>query len=351
MPADNPTENLSILSDAQRGFDTAMRGYDRRQVDEMLASLDEEVRGANSVRNAAVARSADLAAQLASAHAQVEALRRQLSTATEEITIGNVDTRARELLETARANATKVRSEALAYEQHVRLVADEAADRIRANARIEAEQTLEAAKRRHTEADDTFRRRIAEADRYRAEITERSEREIAQAREQEAQLTREATAERSRLDAEAEAARARADAEVRERLATAEEDFEIALRGRRTAEAASSAEQLAAAEAAAHRTAADAAAEAGRLVSDATAQADRLVSEATAHATTTVQAATEQVERLDAQRDRTHADLAALHERLADVISGAGVTVTAIATGRPSPTRSAGPVEPPADGG
>ncbi len=299
MTDENPTEALSILTDASRGFDTAMRGYDRRQVDAMLARLDDDVRSAAAERDAATARSADLAAQLASSFAQIESLRRQLRTATETVNADNIDARVREQLDSANAEAARIRGDAETYLNQARIGADEAAERIRANARLEAEQIVEAATRRQADADETFRRRIAEADRYRLEITERTEREVAAAREQEQQITTEAATERdlldaaalaertrldteaeelrTRLDAEALAERTRLDTESAQRRATADEDFEITLRERRKVEQERSAREI--------------------------------------------KAAQDEVERLKAHRSRIHSDLDGLHASLADVIT------------------------------
>src|SRR5215475_8465078 len=113
MSSENYADALPILSD--RGFDTAMRGYDRRQVDEYVANLDDEVRAATADRDAALARCADLAAQLASMHAQIESLRRQVRRANEHVTTENVDTRVREMLDSAAAEAAKMRTDADAY--------------------------------------------------------------------------------------------------------------------------------------------------------------------------------------------------------------------------------------------
>jgi hypothetical protein len=133
---------------------------------------------------------------------------------------------------------------------------------------------------------------------------------VALAREQEAQLTLEASTERARLDAEAlavrtnldtaaETERTRAEAEVRSRIALAEEDFEITLRRRRTAESQASEQQIA----------------------EAQATAQRLVAEATDESARRVQQATLTVQGLRAQRDRVHADLGALHNALGGLIT------------------------------
>ena len=56
--------------------DPAMRGYDRAQVDNYLATIDAELRATTGERDAIAARSADIAAQLASSHAQVAGVSR-----------------------------------------------------------------------------------------------------------------------------------------------------------------------------------------------------------------------------------------------------------------------------------
>ena len=101
MRGEPHSDVLTILSDAQRGFDSGIRGYDRAQVDQFLAHLEDELRAAMSDRDASAARSADLAAQLGSAQAQIESLRRQLRTASESITTENVDTRVRQIVDAA----------------------------------------------------------------------------------------------------------------------------------------------------------------------------------------------------------------------------------------------------------
>jgi len=103
---------LSILADASRGFDTAMRGYDRRQVDEYIAELDEEFRQSIVDRDSAAARSADLAAQLASAQAQIESLKRQVRAAAEPVNASNADEHVQRLVASAREMANSIRREA-----------------------------------------------------------------------------------------------------------------------------------------------------------------------------------------------------------------------------------------------
>ena len=89
MTQENASDVLPMLTDAHRGFDQALRGYDRSQVDQYFGQQEDELRATIAERDAATARSADLAAQLASAQAQIESLRRQLRTATETVTADN----------------------------------------------------------------------------------------------------------------------------------------------------------------------------------------------------------------------------------------------------------------------
>src|SRR6185437_11313921 len=83
---------------AERGFDTAMRGYDRRQVDLYVAQLEDELQATVAAREAAVAQ---LTAQLANSNAQLDSLRRQLQAAAEPATEENVEPRVRKILESA----------------------------------------------------------------------------------------------------------------------------------------------------------------------------------------------------------------------------------------------------------
>ncbi len=46
MSVDKSLDALNLMGDSPRAFDTAMRGYDRRQVDDLIRGLDEELRTA-----------------------------------------------------------------------------------------------------------------------------------------------------------------------------------------------------------------------------------------------------------------------------------------------------------------
>jgi cell division septum initiation protein DivIVA len=290
MASDHPTDVLPILADAHRGFDAAIRGYDRAQVDEHLNNMDEELRAAARERDSIAARSADLAAQLASTQAQVESLRRQLRAATEGVTADNVDERVRQMLDAARAEATTTLAAAEAEVQAMQSGADDAVVRTKAVARAEADEILAEATERHVEADEMFRKRLAEAEQYRADVEADLAESLKRTHAEEDRLTAEADAERNRMDAEHAAERARLDAESVARRKLAEEDFEITLRLRRTAEVEVS---------------------------------ERLKAEAEAKAAQMVADAEQEVRRLIGLRDDAQAQLRQLHDRLGEAIEAA----------------------------
>ena len=199
MTSETPTDVLPILADAGRGFDAALRGYDRTQVDHYLDEADDEVRTARAERDAALSRSADLAAQLASALAQIESLRRQVTDAEERVS-----------------------------------------QRIRLRAEQEAQEILARATQRHAEADEMFRQRLAEAERRRTDIETALARTEAESIERDRQLTEAARSTREQLDASSTAERDRLDAESLAARTQADTDFELVLRERRSAELAES---------------------------------------------------------------------------------------------------------------
>ena len=72
-----------LFRDGGAPFDVVRKGYDRDQVHETLAGLDADLRVALADRDAAVARSADLARQLQALHGEVEQLRRRAASASQ----------------------------------------------------------------------------------------------------------------------------------------------------------------------------------------------------------------------------------------------------------------------------
>jgi cell division septum initiation protein DivIVA len=328
-----------MLAVAERGFDPALRGYDRDQVDRYVTRSEDDLRLAMAQRDSALSRSADLAAQLSAANAQLESLHRQLRVANEAVTPDNVDTRVRHLVEAAQADASQLRLQTETHAEEVRVAmaeqasatmraADEDAARTRSSARLQAEAILDEAQHRTDtmlatakakciEADEYHRDQIAEADSHRAWVesdlawlaaTAAAEREKldVQAEAERARLEDvrqladdEAAAERAHLDSIHEAERTRLDTESAEARHVAEDDFEIVLRARRTAEIERSEQLLRDAEQAA-----------ARLVGEAQELAARLIEDAVA-----------EVHRLHAERDAAHENLREVHTKLAAAIA------------------------------
>jgi cell division septum initiation protein DivIVA len=299
MSQDETSQLFPILQAADRSFEVSMRGYDRNQVEDYVARTDAEIQALAAERDAALARSADLAAQLANAHAQIEASRRQLAEATTAITPETVHARLRPLVENAHAEARQIRQSADADAMRVRALGDadaqetrrqanEDAQRMRGQAQEELQRATQAAAKREREADET----LAAAQAAAAEI-------VNKARADAAKLLADTHAEINGLDTESTTTRQRLDAQAAAARVTANEDFEIALRVRRTEEMRVDEERRAAAQA-----------EAERLVRDATQRAEEIVTEA--H---------QELASLRDVRSRTHLDLHELHGRLGEVLA------------------------------
>lgn len=276
---DQSTELLPLLDSDDPFFDVTMRGYDKRQVDDYVARALAQIAELTTARDAALATSADRAAQLASREAQIESLRAQAAKKTETLDPAAVSDRIRGMLQLATEEAAQTRRGAEMEAERVLAAAQADAERTRAEAAEELQRLTANAAQRSAEADQKLAQArtqaIAELDNARAEA---------------ARIVQAAQAERDRLDAEAAAARSAADTESARRRQLAEEDFEITLRARRT-----EAERQHAAEHQAARATAE------QLVSDAEARVAELARE----------------------RERTHQALRELHRRLGTVISGA----------------------------
>lgn len=269
-------------------LDVVMRGYDRRQVEELLERLEAESAAATADRDAALARSADLAAQLANAFAEAESLRRKVrSEASSVVTAENVSDRIRAMLELAEEEAARLREEADQYGAQVRRSVDQDVDRIRAEAQAEAERMTSAAAGRMSEVEAAYQARITEGDSYLAEQRALAasesrasraalETEIAQASAERERLDAEHLTERERLDADHLARREEADTAAALRRDTATEDFEIALRARRTTEEQKATERRVAADTQAGKTVDDARRHADELITAAHAELSRL---------------------------------------------------------------------------
>jgi cell division septum initiation protein DivIVA len=195
----------------------------------------------------------------------MESLRRQLRAAAEAVTAENADKHVKQILQTAKNDAARLRVEAQAEADEILHSANDSASRTRAAAQAEWERLVAEATERVRAAEQTARRRLAGVEKQKAEIEAEITALQEQARAEEARLSADREAERNRLDAEHEAERNRLDAESLAKRKLAEEDFEITLRLRRTAAHKELAEQRRAAEQQARQTIADAVHEVRRL--------------------------------------------------------------------------------------
>src|SRR5262249_33986182 len=214
---------LLPLGDIVSQFDVVLRGYDRGQVHEHVDRLESDLRVALADRDLAASRSADLAAQLAAAHGEIEALRTKIQRL-ELPTPENIGERVRHMLALAEEEATEIRQRA--QEETAALQAR--ADRL--SAEIEA---------KHGEADGYVSRLVGEAEQRATTI-------LAEAEQRAAAMVTEAeqTAQQALADAQRE--QQRRDAEAAAKRREIDEDFAIALRARRAEQAAVDEERRAA---------------------------------------------------------------------------------------------------------
>ena len=322
---------------AQAPFDLVRRGYSPEQVTAHLERLEYDLRITTANRDATNQRLNELDAQLSATQEEVDSLRAQLDrTALEPVSMTGLSDRmqrmirlaeeeAGEIRARAESDAAKHRSElesALAAAAENRSAFDTERERTRKQL---AEQVRALIAEATAEADETRGQSQAEATRLLAEATGQAERttrearefaerttgeadraaraDLAQAQQESARVRTEAaaaaeamtTAARRDADSvtgEAAAERERRDTESAERRRQVEEDFEIAITGRRN--------------------------EATKVITErettSAAEADRLVAEATSRSQEML--ATAQAESdLLAERAHTYAD--ALVERAA----------------------------------
>ena len=204
----DPRHESLPMHEAQHSFDVVLRGYDRSQVADTIERLEADFRIALADRDAAVARSADLAGQLSAMHGEIESLRRKAATASAP-TFENISERI----------------------QHMLQLAEEEAGEIRRAAELDAQ-----AVREQTAAEER-----ALLERHAAGQAE-VERMLAEARQNAEQIAQKAQLRADELVGKAQERVARLDAESQARRAKVEEDFDIAQRARR-AEAARAEEE------------------------------------------------------------------------------------------------------------
>ncbi|WP_448627245.1 hypothetical protein [Geodermatophilus sp. URMC 64] len=235
----DPHRDMMPMHEAQHSFDVVLRGYDRNQVAETIERLEADFRIALADRDAAVARSADLAGQLQAMHGEIEALRRKAATAAAP-TFENMSERISHML---------------------RLAEEEAAD-----IRRIAEQEAQAVREQTAAEERAMHERHAAG---QAEV----ERMIAEARQNAEQIASKAQIRADELVQKAQERVARLDAESQARRAKAEEDFEIAIRAKRAEAARQDEERERVSTQAARQRVATAEQHAAQIVAEAEAKA------------------------------------------------------------------------------
>lgn len=272
---DSDHTELIPLSDPGGSFDIVRRGYDRAQVEEHVERLEAELRIAAADRDAAASRSADLASQLGATHAEVESLRAKLEQ-TGLPTFENMGERIAGMLRLAEAEADAIRAKAVEDTAAQRAELDRLSEEVRAGrdgARSQAAVVVadaeERARATQDDADAYARAVRADADAYSQGV--RGEADAY------ALATRGTADDHARSvsgEAETYAQQLRTDAQ--HDRDQADNDFEIALRARRTEESRRDQERRAQSIAEAEQRIAEADAEARRLVAEARRQVDEL---------------------------------------------------------------------------
>jgi chromosome segregation ATPase len=242
IPMTDPRRDLLPTHEAQHSFDVVLRGYDRSQVADTIERLEADFRIAIADRDAAVGRSADLASQLSSMHAEIESLRRKAATANAP-TFENISERI----------------------QHMLQLAEEEAGEIRRAAELDAQ-----AVREQTAAEER-----ALLERHAAGQAE-VERMLAEARQTAEQIAQKAQQRADELVAKAQERVARLDAESQARRAKEEEDFDIAQRARRAEAARAEEERERISTQAARQRISEAEQHSARIIADAEARAEAI---------------------------------------------------------------------------
>src|SRR5919112_2475119 len=238
----DPHRDMMPMHEAQHSFDVVLRGYDRNQVAETIERLEADFRIAIADRDAATARSSDLASQLSAMHGEIESLRRKAATANAP-TFENISERI----------------------QHMLQLAEEEAGEIRRAAELDAQ-----AVREQTDAEER-----ALLERHAAGQAE-VERMMTEARQGAEQIMQKAQLRADELVAKAQERVARLDAESQARRAKVEEDFDIAQRARRAEAARAEDERERVSTDAARQRIAAAEQHAAQLVAEAEAKAEAI---------------------------------------------------------------------------
>jgi len=255
-------------------FDVALRGYDKRQVDERLRYLAAELAAADNALAAASQRVAMLEDALSQARWAPEG---------EPVADANFGARVEKILKLAEDEAREVRAQA---EAAAAALIDQAQTQV-TEQRERAEQEIAAwraeANREAAEQDNALRRRSSELDTACQEAERESERVRGQAR------------------AEAEQIRTAAGTTAEEMVRTATADAEMMTRAAR--------------------------AESDRLLAQARAEADRLIATATETATQRERSSAHELHQLTRLQEEINADLYRVKDVL-DTLFGPGAAIT-----------------------
>lgn len=176
-------------------FETALRGFNRRQVLEHLESLDGRIAMVTADRDAALTQVTELSKVLNHLRLEselLEHLRQEADAATSRVErilatpMTEASARIQRILRLAEEEAAELKAHAEAEIAHQRARADEEITRLRARASQEAKSLLEHAKRQcdQLEAESAARRKAAEQDAAQA-IAQRESAANAQIRDRE----------------------------------------------------------------------------------------------------------------------------------------------------------------------
>jgi cell division septum initiation protein DivIVA len=273
------------------GFDITKRGYHTAQVNEHLERLEAELQLMHADRNAAVSQAGDLAKQLELSRSEIDELRKQIDRLSlPPTTLEGLSERLQRMLRLAQEESAEIQGRAEAEAGHIR-------------AKAEADSA---------ELRQRYERMLGELEKRRSDMEAEHRDVLTAARAEAEQLVTDARAEAERLDT---ASRLRREA--------VEEDFEIAMSGRRTEAMRTLAEQEATSKSEAERRVREATEEANRRRHDSIAEAKARLEEATSEAHRRVREATEESNRRISHAAQRVSALRQLRARVADQLSSA----------------------------
>ncbi|PRZ43419.1 DivIVA protein [Antricoccus suffuscus] len=221
MNSDNP-QDLIPLGAPPIGFDVVMRGYDRNQVQDAIGRLEDDLRTVVSERDQAISRANDLHVQLEQASSDVTTLNSKLRNA-QAPTFESMGERIASMLRLAEEEAAEIRRAATADADEIRANAEglkAEADEYNTTSIAASEQALAEAR---AEADRVLGEAKSEAAKHTEDRHREADDHLTKAKDEAQQLRTSTNEEIAALVAHSESTRAQAD-----------EDFEIALRERRT---------------------------------------------------------------------------------------------------------------------